>query len=288
MLDTEKRELPLPEDKLVRLNTVLYGWSHKKSATKRELLSLIGHLQHACKVVRPGRTFLRRMIDLSTVAKELNHQIRLTASFRSDLQWWQVFLTRWNGVGMMEANLRRKPGAVITTDASGTWGGAGFNSQGQWFQLQWPSVWFSIHITIKELLPIVVASAIWGKHWRGLTVKCVCDNAAVVAIINSGRSKDKLAIHLLRCLFFFAAEFNLFLFAQHLPGKYNVAADALSRNNVSLFFLQVPQAKKDPSTLPPELVQALVLQQPYWISDTWRSLSILFCKRYSPLYSAHL
>ena len=50
-------------------------------------------------------------------------------------------------MGMMEANLRRNPGAVITTDASGavittdasgTWGGAGFNSQGQWFQLQWP------------------------------------------------------------------------------------------------------------------------------------------------------
>ena len=107
---------------------------------------------------------------------------------------------------------------------------------------------------VSVAVAIVVASAIWGKHWRGLTVKCVCDNAAVVAIINSGRSKDKLAMHLLRCLFFFAAEFNFFLFAQHLPGKYNVAADALSMNNVSLFFQQVPQAKKYPSTLPPELV----------------------------------
>ena len=175
-------------------------------------------------------------------------------------------------MGLMEANLRRKPGAVITTDASGTWGGAGFNSQGQWFQLQWPSVCYSIHITVKELFPIVVASATWGKHWRGLTVKCVCDNAAVVAIINSGRSKDKLAMHLLQCLFFFAAELKSLSVCSTSIGEYNVAADALSRNNVSLFFQQVPQANKDPSTLPPELVQALVLQQPDWTSVTWRSL----------------
>ena len=102
-----------------------------------------------------------------------------------------------------------------------------------------------------------IACALGGKHWRHLTVKCICDNAAVVAIINSGKSKDKLAMHQLHCLFFFAAEFNLFLFAQHLPGKCNVAADALSRNNVNLFFQQVPQAKKDSSPLPPELLLVL-------------------------------
>ena len=50
----------------------------------------------------------------------------------------------------------------------------------------------SIHITVKEL-PIVVAYAIWGKHWRCLTVKCNCDNAAVVTIINSGRSNHASA-----------------------------------------------------------------------------------------------
>ncbi len=51
---------------------------------------LIGHLQHACRVVKPGRTFLRRMINLSTVARELYHHIRLNRGFRSDLAWWAV------------------------------------------------------------------------------------------------------------------------------------------------------------------------------------------------------
>lgn len=271
-LDTVRCELRLPSEKLIRLKSTLGGWSTKISCTKRELLSLIGQLQHACKVVRPGRTFLRRMIDLSTVAKQLHHHIRLTAAFRSDLQWWLTFLIKWNGVSMMQAIVQKRPEAVITSDASGNWGCGAFSSQGCWFQLQWPQQWANVHITIKELLPIVVACAVWGSNWRGQTIQCICDNAAVVAIINSGRSKDKLAMHILRCLFFFTAHFNVSLFAQHLPGRENVAADALSRDNLPLFLQQVPRAKRDPTLLPQELVQALILHQPDWTSVSWRNL----------------
>ena len=42
---------------------------------------------------------------------------------------------------------------------------------------------------MKELLLIVLGVAVWGSRWKGLTVTCQCDNAAVVAIVNSGRSK---------------------------------------------------------------------------------------------------
>ena len=34
-------------------------------------------------------------------------------------------------------------------------------------------------ITLKELVPIVLAAAIWGKQWNGKTVLAQCDNAAV-------------------------------------------------------------------------------------------------------------
>jgi hypothetical protein len=36
-----------------------------KVAKKREVLSLIGILSYACKALRVGRSFLRRLIDLS-------------------------------------------------------------------------------------------------------------------------------------------------------------------------------------------------------------------------------
>ena len=40
-------------------------------------------------------------------------------------------------------------------------------------QFQWPREWGSIHITIKELLPIVLSFAAWGRYWKGKTVN-VC------------------------------------------------------------------------------------------------------------------
>ena len=96
-IDTEAGALRLPQEKLHRLQGLITSWAGHKSCSKQELLSLIGQLQHACRVIRPGRTFRRRMINLSTVATELHHHIRLSADFRSDLQWWALFLEDWNG-----------------------------------------------------------------------------------------------------------------------------------------------------------------------------------------------
>lgn len=56
--------LHFPEDKLARLNHDLLRWSKRRSCRRRQLESLIGLLQHACWVVRPGRSFVRRMIAL--------------------------------------------------------------------------------------------------------------------------------------------------------------------------------------------------------------------------------
>ena len=54
----------LPHDKLVGILEFLYQWAPKKWFTRKELESLIGSLHHVTEVVPPGRTFLRRMIDL--------------------------------------------------------------------------------------------------------------------------------------------------------------------------------------------------------------------------------
>ena len=270
-LDTEAQELRLPGEKLSHLRSIITAWRNKKSCTKRDLLSLIGHLQHACKVVRYGRTFLRRMINLSTGVEELHHHIRLNASFRSDLQWWATFIATWNGVSMMLIPSRASYDVVLISDASGNWGCGAYNSQSEWFQFQWPREWRLVHITIKELLPIVLSCAAWGHSWKGKSVKCLCDNAAVVAIINSGRSKVDKAMHLMRCLTFFLAHYGTNIFAEHLPGKDNIAADALSRDNLTLFHQQVPRAAQLPTKLPQELILALVTHQPDWTSPRWRN-----------------
>ena len=171
---------------------------------------------------------------------------------------------------MMSQDSRLSPQAVITSDASGNWGCGAFSSASDCFQLQWPSSWNTVHITVKELAPIVLACAIRGRQWQGKSVRCVCDNATVVAIVNSVSSKDSLVMHLMRCLFFFQAVFSLSLHAVHLAGKKNIAADGLSRDNLPLFFQQVPTAKSLPTPLPVELLKAIIHQRPDWTSKTWK------------------
>ena len=90
-INTRTGTLCLPADKLARLKATLVQWSSRRSCQRRQLESLIiGTLQHACRVVKPGRTFLRRMIDLLRIpgATEGHHHIRLNRGFRADLQWW--------------------------------------------------------------------------------------------------------------------------------------------------------------------------------------------------------
>ena len=57
-------------------------------------------------------------------------------------------------------------------------------------------------IAEKKLLPILFSMVVWGKWWSGKRVECHCDNMAVVAVVNSGRAKDKIMMHMLRCMFF--------------------------------------------------------------------------------------
>ena len=75
----------LPRENLRRLKREIRKWQDRRVCSKRELLSLVGQLQHACCVVKPGQSFLRRMIDLSTTVREMHYMIRLNEGFRLDL-----------------------------------------------------------------------------------------------------------------------------------------------------------------------------------------------------------
>ena len=169
----------MPHDKLSTLKSPLQTWRGGKACRKRELLSLIGTLSHASKAVRAGRTFLQRLIDLTTVVKHLGHFVRLSLNARADLEWWYCCSASWNGVSMMlvvnKANLQ----VTLTSDASGTWGCGAFAGS-EWFQLKWAGHIASSHITVKEMVPIVIAVAVWGPQWRSKTIKAQCDNAGTM------------------------------------------------------------------------------------------------------------
>ena len=82
LLHSSLLETCLPPVKLQDIHSSLAQWSGCQHSSKRELLSLIGF---AAQVVPTGRTFLRRMINLSTTAANLHDTITLSDDFRWDL-----------------------------------------------------------------------------------------------------------------------------------------------------------------------------------------------------------
>ena len=216
--DTEDMLLRLPNTKLTLLKQQVQTWRGRKCCTKRELLSLIGSLQHAASMVKPRRAFVRRMIDLSTTRKHPEAKIRLSWEFQSDLEWWHHMAASWNGTSMLAPVKKDHPDVTVTSDASGGWGCGAF-WESNWFQLQWSGAGSSAHITVQELIPIVLAAALWGHSWAGKTVRALSDNMAVVHIINSKQSRNADVMHLIRCLTLIECAYDFVVVSKHLPGN---------------------------------------------------------------------
>ena len=111
LIDTENMQIRLPPEKLESLKNLLATWSSKVKCKKRELLSLIGKLSFACKVVKPGRMFLCRLIKLSTTVTSLDQYICIDEAAREDILLWVQFIWEWNGVSIIldNPNNRRLP-----------------------------------------------------------------------------------------------------------------------------------------------------------------------------------
>ena len=147
-------------------------------------------------MVPAGRSFLRRMIDLSTKAQSLDHWIRLNADFRSDLAWWRLFLGHWNGVSMLSSRfVCIQPDITVFTDAS-RWG-CGPHWGEEWFQYEWPSDWGRKSVAVKELVPVGIACAVWGRRWGRQWVCVRTDNQSVVDVMQSRTSHDSDIMYLL-------------------------------------------------------------------------------------------
>ena len=276
-IDTMRWELRLPTAKVERLQRLVRLWCMKKACTRRELESFLGQLSHAASVVRPGRTFLRQLFSLLQGVKAPSHYVRLHAGARADLAWWKCFLQSWSGSSFFPLP---DPSIHVYSDASGTYGfGAVVEGLG-WVQGQWPPAWSEIAIACKELVPVVVAAALWGPHWSGKHVRFHSDNMAVVSVLTSRTAKDPLLLHLLRCFSFYCAHFCFHVSARHIVGVTNVVADALSRNNLPLFMSLISQTMQ--YIIPPSLHELLIATRPDWGSETWTQLFVCSLTEVSP------
>jgi len=248
-LDTVLMEARLSLEKICKLKNLLNDFQSKKKCTKREILSLIGSLSFACKVIVPGRPFLARLINLSCTVKALHQFIYLNSNVKADVSMWHSFLDSWNGkTFFLSKTVSESPSIEFYTDASGKLGyGAYF--QGSWFALPWLSHQAEYSMSAKELLPIIVAAHLWGFKWKNMKIKVHCDNEATVKILNKGYSSKKPIAEMVRSLMLCSMTYNFLLKAVHIPGKNNIKADLLSRFQINRFHHVTPEADRLPTPL---------------------------------------
>ncbi len=249
-IDSACMELRLPEDKLSSLLDLILAFSKKKKCTKRELLSLIGKLSFAAKVIPSGRTFTRRLIDLSTSVSKLSHHISLTSEARKDIEWWGSFLPTWNGkYKILDLKTTPCPSLNLFTDASGAHG-FGIYFDRRWISRQWPDWADNLSIQWKELFPIYLSCFVWAELFHKKRLLFHCDNMSVVDIWNSQISRCPHIMSLLRKLFFITAKFNFTVNVTHIRGTDNSIADSLSRFQYNRFRALAPTADRSQTLIP--------------------------------------
>ena len=239
-VDTIRFELTLPAEKVNLIGDRLRAWRGRRSGRRSDFDSLLGHLSHAATIIQQGRIFLRHLYDIQARTESPHNHVHLDAEARADLQWWEHFLQTWNG--SMFFRQPPVPAVHVYTDASGSFGAGGVWAPHLCFQLRWPPTWTTVDIVVKELVPVVVAAALWGRHWYRSHICFHVDNEAVVSILQRQSGRSTIVQHLLRCFYFYSALYQFNYTAEHIPGIMNRAADALSRDNITLFSSLLPQA----------------------------------------------
>ena len=147
----------LPADMIFAFQVAPSHWSTRKCCTKKDLQSLIGRLHHACMVVWPGRTFLRRTIDLLSCFCNDSHLIHLN-EFRNDLAWWVEFFGQWNGISFFPfPTLEPLPDFSGSSDILGAIVYGAFMDN-KWCNGRWSTFQFPLSITYKQLFPVVLGS----------------------------------------------------------------------------------------------------------------------------------
>ncbi|XP_077781439.1 uncharacterized protein LOC144327122 [Podarcis muralis] len=87
-LDTIAQSSRLPLDKLVALKEFILQILPLRKVTLRQIQSLLGHLNFACRVASPGRLFCARLARLSAGLKSPHDRVHLPKSVKADLEIW--------------------------------------------------------------------------------------------------------------------------------------------------------------------------------------------------------
>ena len=216
--------ITIPQDKLDDLLEEAEKWLDRKVATKQQIQSLAGRLNHVCLCVRPARPFMGRIL---ATLREANHAPSATISsdFKRDVKWFVEFARLTNRRLLIEPKC-----PVMTIECDACLSGAGGFSESHFYKLAFPPQIASLHISQLEAINVVVAiKTLVSPEISHTRVLVKTDNMGAKFALSTGKTRDPVLAACARELWLISALQELDIMIHHAPGDSLVLADALSR-----------------------------------------------------------
>lgn len=157
-IDTVAMTTSVPQEKVVQLRALLDEWPvDRREAPVKAVRSLLGKMLHLSEVVRPGKFFVRRILNQLGLAPLKTGEVdagivgggrfrpgvvRLGREFHDDIAFWRLVIemaTGSDGITRLEAPLfslyLQPPCRIIISDASGDAMGGYCLETGWWWRI---------------------------------------------------------------------------------------------------------------------------------------------------------
>ena len=259
--DSERMTMSVPPDKIEELREELHLWSRKRKTTKKNLQQLLGKLFWVTKCVKFSRTFMCRLLVQLRAMGHLpeNKKVDLMEDCKLDIQWWNRYLRRFNGVELIyhddplliDLEDALQVGVLVNCGDAQMWGGGSYYKDEYWSQ-PFP-LWLrdpQIPIHTKEFFVVLASAWLWGDSWRGSIIYIYCDNDSVVEVLDKEKPKDEMMMSMLREFMYLVCLKGFTPIFRKVGTKENFVADHISRCHdpelTEKFFIQnkIPPKKK--------------------------------------------
>ena len=188
---------------------------------------IVGKMVASFPGVAFGRLYYRQLDVEKTraLAKsrgDYSHLMSLSNRAKEDLNWWFC-----NIDSSYVDVTTRNPHKTLHTDASNL--GFGGMSDGKTFSGQWKEQEKNLHINLKELLAVKYCLFHIFDQSSNICIKVLTDNTTTMHYIGNMGGKILPCHEITREIWEWAIQRNIWLISCFIPGKFNVAADKLSR-----------------------------------------------------------
>ena len=217
-----------PQDRWDKIQTLCKQFLNLNAATAKLWCSLLGLLTSCQDLTFFGRLWLRPIqLHLNNYwknRKNLFQIIPVTQTCKEAIQWWTYNPNVMKGVPWTHP----PPQLTIFTDSSNSgWGGT---LENQTVSGIWTHPFIQEHINLKEMAAVEETLKYFKSSIQNKSIMIASDNSSTVSYLNKlGGTKSQSLLDKTVDILLWCKDHNITLRARHIPGRYNVISDQLSR-----------------------------------------------------------